>query len=76
MATTQCPTCKRFGSSKLGGYCKTHYTGEVKDDKPSVKKDAPTKHIMDDFYGKPGQTGEFFPGKFGIISDTFGIEEK
>ncbi len=67
MATTQCPTCKRFGSSKLGGYCKTHYTGEVKESKPS-------KHLMDDFYGKPGQTGEFFPKEFGIITDKFGVE--
>ncbi len=67
MATTQCPTCKRFGSSKLDGYCKTHYTGKVKESKSS-------KHILDDFYEKAESSGEFFPSEFGIISDKFGAE--
>ncbi len=30
--TTHCPTCKRFGSPSLGGYCKAHYPGVKKDD--------------------------------------------
>ena len=70
MERTRCPTCKRFGSSKLDGYCKSCYPGETKDD------NVDTKHILEDFHEKAEIMGEFFSNKFGIIKDTFGVEDR
>ncbi len=67
MERTRCPVCKRFGSSKLGGYCKSCYPGITKDDNPE------TKHIMENFHEKADITETFFPDSFGIIKDKVGI---
>ena len=66
---SRCPVCNRFGSNKLDGYCKAHYTGK-KDD------DGGEKHILDDFHEKAEISGSFFSPEFGILKDGFGIEEK
>jgi len=56
----RCPTCNRFGSKSLGGYCKSC--------KPEGKPQEFVKHIKQDMYF--GYT--FHKGPF--ISDSFGYK--
>ena len=61
-----CPVCGKFGSHKLGGYCKNCH--------PNANDG--TKHVLDDFHEKAEISGEFFSqGDFGIMSDKFGCEK-
>ena len=66
MATTTCPLCGKFGSSKLSDHCTPCYQKRYRD------KDE--RSIYDDFDGF-GSDREFFPDDFGIEKDKFGIEK-
>jgi hypothetical protein len=63
----RCPVCNRWGSSKLGGYCKTCHSNRYKDDDE--------KNAFADFVDDHDD-GAFFPKKFGILKDKFGYEER
>ena len=55
--TTRCPTCNKFGSSKLGGYCKDHY--------PHRHQEDPLPLNREFIYPKPFYSEEpFFPSTF------------
>lgn len=57
-----CPVCGRWGSRKLGNYCKDHHPNADDDDR-SMFEDFPSSF-----------DGEFFPSEYGIIKDKFGYE--
>lgn len=63
--TIFCPVCRRWGSAKLGGYCRTHHK--------SINEDE--KHVLDDFHEVANINKEFFSqDDFGYMTDKFGYE--
>ena len=69
MGTSQprCPTCHKFGTLALGGYCKV-----------CVPTDKDRDHINRDEY-KPNygtRQGSFFPETYGVENDTYPIDRR
>ena len=67
MGQLKCPVCKRFGSVKNEGYCRTCYPKRYDDD----DEKNPFADFCDDHID-----GEFFPGSFGVLKKKFGYEER
>jgi hypothetical protein len=66
MGTSErCPVCNRWGSRKLGGYCKNCHPNANDGD----------KHAFADFCNTHDD-GAFFPGEFGVLKDKFGYEDR
>lgn len=64
----RCPICNRYGSPKLGGYCRRCYDTISAENKgtPLVRKDFRPS------YGEGFRDKEWTPKEFGIIKDSFG----
>ena len=73
----RCPGCNKFGSSSLGGFCRSCAPAEKKEVKPSDEND-PGYVVRDHYKSSYGfqRSDSFLSDEYGIRKSTYGYQER
>ena len=72
----RCPTCHKFGSKSLGGYCKVCVPDEEKQ-APPVPEKGMGRHLTEEYKPNYGtHQGAFFKDSYGIVNEGYPINRR
>ena len=69
----RCPGCNRYGSHKLGGWCKSCHTNQAKRRFWKEKPDQYLGHIGETYINDYDVSDPFVPDNIGLIKDKADI---